>query len=102
MDNITFVGLDVHKATVCMAIAECGRESPHAASLIVSLTLTVPLGDLVENRKLMVLTVAASVPALLLTGLARNGAMLLMAASLTGLTSVAVQNADPAGGAPHA
>ena len=25
MDNITFVGLDVHKATVCMSVAESGR-----------------------------------------------------------------------------
>src|SRR5436305_9146809 len=25
MDNITFVGLDVHKATVCIAVAEGGR-----------------------------------------------------------------------------
>jgi hypothetical protein len=24
MDNITFVGLDVHKATVCVALAESG------------------------------------------------------------------------------
>ncbi len=78
--------------------------SAHAASLIVSLTqlgyaagllFLVPLGDLVENRKLMVLTVAASVPALLLTGLAANGAMLLVAAALTGLTSVAVQMLIP-------
>lgn len=25
MDNITYVGLDVHKATVCVAVAESGR-----------------------------------------------------------------------------
>jgi transposase len=25
MDNITFVGLDVHKATVCVSVAESGR-----------------------------------------------------------------------------
>ena len=25
MDDITFVGLDVHKATVCVAVAEGGR-----------------------------------------------------------------------------
>ena len=26
MDDITYVGLDVHKATVCMAVAESGRD----------------------------------------------------------------------------
>ena len=26
MDNITFVGLDVHKATVCVTVAESGRD----------------------------------------------------------------------------
>ena len=26
MDNITFVGLDVHKATVCVAVADSGRD----------------------------------------------------------------------------
>jgi hypothetical protein len=25
MDTITYVGLDVHKATVCVALAESGR-----------------------------------------------------------------------------
>ncbi len=25
MDDITYVGLDVHKATVCVAVAESGR-----------------------------------------------------------------------------
>ena len=25
MDNITYIGLDVHKATVCVALAESGR-----------------------------------------------------------------------------
>ena len=27
MDDITYVGLDVHKATVCVAVAESGRSS---------------------------------------------------------------------------
>jgi hypothetical protein len=26
MDDITYVGLDVHKATVCVAVAESGRD----------------------------------------------------------------------------
>ena len=78
--------------------------SAHAASLIVSLTqlgytagllLLVPLGDLVENRKLMVATIAACIPALLLTATARDGTVLLAAAALTGFTAVAVQMLIP-------
>jgi predicted MFS family arabinose efflux permease len=77
---------------------------PHAASLIVSLTqlgyaagllLLVPLGDLVENRRLVALTVACSIPPLLLTALARSGPVMLVAAVLIGLTSVAVQMLVP-------
>ncbi len=77
---------------------------PHAASLIVSLTqlgyaagllLLVPLGDLVENRRLVVLTVACSIPPLLLTALAHTGLVMLVAAVLIGLTSVAVQMLVP-------
>ena len=65
--------------------------SAHAASLIVSLTqlgyaagllFLVPLGDIVENRKLMVLTVAASIPALLLTSVAVQ-MLIPLAAQLT-------------------
>jgi hypothetical protein len=26
MDDVTYVGLDVHKATVCVAVAESGRD----------------------------------------------------------------------------
>lgn len=78
--------------------------SPQAASLIVSVTqlgyaagllLLVPLGDFVENRKLVVLTVMANIPALLLTATAHNGTMLLLAAALTGLTTVTVQMLIP-------
>ncbi len=78
--------------------------APARASLIVSLTqlgyaagllLLVPLGDLLENRMLVVVTMASSVPALLLAGLAPSGAVMLLAAVLIGLTSVAVQMLVP-------
>ena len=77
---------------------------PRDASSIVSLTqlgyaagllLLVPLGDLVENRLLVVLTIAASIPALLLAAMARDGTVMLAAAALIGLTSVAVQMLVP-------
>jgi predicted MFS family arabinose efflux permease len=75
-----------------------------AASLIVTLTqlgyaagllALVPLGDIVENRRLLTLTVAASIPALLIAGLADSGAQFLAASALIGLTSVAVQMLIP-------
>jgi predicted MFS family arabinose efflux permease len=77
---------------------------PHLASLIVSLTqigyaagllLLVPLGDLLENRRLVVTTVALSIPALLLAGLAPTGAVMLGAGLAIGLTSVSVQMLVP-------
>jgi predicted MFS family arabinose efflux permease len=77
---------------------------PRNASLIVSLTqlgyaagllLLVPLGDLVETRRLVIVTIAASIPALLLAGSARSGLVMLVAAALIGVTSVAVQMLVP-------
>ncbi len=76
----------------------------HVASLIVTLTqlgyafgllLLVPLGDIVESRRLLIITIGASIPALLAAGLARNSAVFLVAAALIGLTSVAVQMLVP-------
>ncbi len=77
---------------------------PKAASLIVSLTqlgyaagllFLVPLGDLVENRRLVVTTIAAAILPLILAGLAWNGPMMLVVSALIGLTSVAVQMLIP-------
>lgn len=78
--------------------------SPRAVSLIVSLTqigyatgllFLVPLGDLVENRKLVVITVLIAIPPLLLAGLAWNSQVMLLVAFLIGLTSVAAQMLPP-------
>ena len=75
-----------------------------AVSLIVSLTqigyavgllFLVPLGDLVENRKLVVVTVLIAIPPLLLGGVAWNSQVMLIVAFLTGLTSVAAQMLPP-------
>jgi predicted MFS family arabinose efflux permease len=77
---------------------------PREASLIVSLTqlgyaagllLLVPLGDLLENRALVVVTVVCSIPALALAGLTHDGSVMLAAAVLIGVTSVAVQMLVP-------
>ena len=88
---IGLIGPDVHM-------------SPRAASLIVSVTqlgyaagllLLVPLGDLVENRRLVVFTITACIPPLLLVALARSGTEMLAASALVGATSVAVQMLIP-------
>ncbi|MDE2240234.1 MAG: MFS transporter, partial [Rhodospirillales bacterium] len=77
---------------------------PKVESLIVSLTqlgyaiglvFLVPLGDLVENRRLVVMTVAAAALPLLFAGLAWNGPVMLVFSVLIGITSVAVQMLIP-------
>ncbi len=77
---------------------------PRAESLIVSLTqlgyaagliFLVPLGDLVENRRLVVATITAAILPLILGGLAWNGMMMLAVSALIGVTSVAVQMLIP-------
>jgi predicted MFS family arabinose efflux permease len=77
---------------------------PRTASLIVTLTqlgyaagllLLVPLGDIVENRLLLTVTVLAAIPPLLVAALAHSGGAFLAAAFVVGLTSVAVQMLVP-------
>ncbi|UGX86628.1 MFS transporter [Phyllobacterium meliloti] len=79
--------------------AELGM-SPAAAGLIVTLTqigyglgllLIVPLGDLFENRRLILTVVLAGAAALLAAGLVTHPLPFLTAALFIGLGSVAVQ-----------
>jgi len=74
--------------------------SPQAAGLIVTLIqmgyglgllLIVPLGDIIENRLLIVSLLGASALALALAGLATHAAPFLVAAGAIGLCSVAAQ-----------
>lgn len=74
--------------------------SPAAAGLVVTTTqagyglgllLIVPLGDLVENRGLVVAILAVAVLALLGAGLATGPGAFLLASLLVGVGSVAVQ-----------
>ena len=71
-----------------------------AASLIVTLTqlgyctgliLLVPLGDLLENRKLVVLTICGAILALLIAMLSQTVDWFLFAACLIGIGSASVQ-----------
>ncbi|KAA0596828.1 MFS transporter [Azospirillum lipoferum] len=78
--------------------------SPETASLVVTLTqvgygaglvLLVPLGDLLENRRLVVVTLSSTVAALLVAAVAPTASLFLAAAFLIGVTSVAVQMLVP-------
>ena len=77
---------------------------PGAYGLVVTLTqlgymsgvlLIVPLGDLVENRRLMMATLGLGALMLLLTSLARSPATFMAGAFAVGLTSVTTQMAVP-------
>ncbi|ESQ86052.1 hypothetical protein AEAC466_02370 [Asticcacaulis sp. AC466] len=72
----------------------------HAASLIVSLTqigyglgllFIVPLGDRMENRRLILVLLAAACLSLVLAATATNGAVFLIVSLLIGIATVAVQ-----------
>jgi predicted MFS family arabinose efflux permease len=78
--------------------------APHAASLLVTLTqlgygaglvLLVPLGDLIENRRLVGVTLCFTVAALLLAAAAPSAWLFLLAALLIGVTSSAAQMLVP-------
>jgi predicted MFS family arabinose efflux permease len=75
-----------------------------AASLLVTLTqlgyavgliLLVPLGDLLENRVLIIRTVAATILALALAAASPDGTIFFIAAALIGLTATSVQMIVP-------
>ncbi|CAO3361288.1 MFS transporter [Azospirillum melinis] len=78
--------------------------SPETASLVVTLTqvgygagliLLVPLGDLLENRRLVVVTLCSTVAALLVAAVSPTASLFLAASFLIGVTSVAVQMLVP-------
>ena len=77
---------------------------PGAYGLVVTLTqlgyaagllLLVPLGDFVENRRLMVITLGLGAVTLLLTSFARTPDVFLLACLVIGLTSVTTQMVVP-------
>ncbi len=78
--------------------------SAHAASLIVSLTqigyafglfFLVPLGDLLENRRLMIVTVLVAVASLIGAAFANHANGFLLVSLLIGFSSVSVQMLIP-------
>ncbi|MBW4023462.1 MAG: MFS transporter [Proteobacteria bacterium] len=77
---------------------------PSAYGLVVTVTqigyaagllLLVPLGDFVENRRLMVVTLSLSAVTLLLTSFAHTPDLFLLACLLIGITSVTTQMVVP-------
>jgi predicted MFS family arabinose efflux permease len=77
---------------------------PGAYGLVVTLTqlgyatgllLLVPLGDFVENRRLMVITLSLGAVTLLLTSFARSPGVFLLACLVIGITSVTTQMVVP-------
>ena len=77
---------------------------PGAYGLVVTLTqvgyamgllLLVPLGDFVENRRLMVITLGLAAVTLLLTSFARTPDVFLFACMVIGITSVTAQMVVP-------
>lgn len=81
------IGLDRHTASLIVTLMQLG----YAAGLL----LLVPLGDIVETRRLLTVTIGACIPALAVAALAHSGALFLSAAALVGVTSVAVQMLVP-------
>ncbi|MDQ2823665.1 MAG: MFS transporter [Pseudomonadota bacterium] len=86
--------------TLVAPIARATGLPPELAGLIVTLTqvgyalgllFLVPLGDLLENRRLVVTALVFSALALLAASLSTNGAVFLAAALAIGLSSVAAQ-----------
>jgi predicted MFS family arabinose efflux permease len=77
------IGLSDQTASMIVTLTQLG----YAAGLV----LLVPLGDIIENRLLLTVTVLAAIPPLLLAAFAHSGTVFLCAAAASGLTSVAVQ-----------
>ncbi|MFZ6646946.1 MFS transporter [Undibacterium sp. TJN25] len=78
--------------------------SAHSASLVVSLTqigyafglfFLVPLGDLLENRRMMIVTVLVAVASLICAAFAHQASVFLLVSLLIGFSSVSVQMLIP-------
>lgn len=81
------IGLDQGAASLVVTLTQLG----YGAGLI----LLAPLGDLVENRRLILATIAACLVALVLAALAGTVSQFLAAALLIGVFAVAVQMLIP-------
>ena len=81
------LGLDAAAGGLVVTLAQLGY--------VAGLLLLVPLGDLVENRRLVTATLAAAVLALAVAALSNSAATFLAASLLVGVGSSAVQMLVP-------
>lgn len=81
------IGLDARAASLIVTLTQLG----YCAGLV----LLVPLGDVLENRRLVLMTMGGGVVALLLAAWAPSAAWFLVASLFIGIGSVAVQMLVP-------
>ncbi|MYT29378.1 MFS transporter [Streptomyces sp. MspMP-M5] len=85
------IGRDLHLSAGTAALVVTVAQTGYGLGLL----LLVPLGDLLERRRLAVVLCALTAAFLTVTASAPNGALLLVGTALTGLTSVAAQVVMP-------
>ncbi|MFC7584651.1 MFS transporter [Nonomuraea antimicrobica] len=85
------IGRELGLGTTMAALIVTAAQGGYAVGLI----LLVPLGDLVERRRLAVLLFAVTAVFLLVSALAPSGPVLLAGTALTAITSVAAQVVVP-------
>src|SRR3954468_5014763 len=88
---LDLIGRDLSLGPSLAALTVTAAQGGYALGLI----LLVPLGDLVERRRLAVALYAATAVFLLVSATAANGAVLLASTGLTALTSVGAQVVVP-------
>ncbi|MDI3389791.1 MFS transporter [Streptomyces sp. B-S-A8] len=81
------VGLNVNASSVVVTLTQIGYG--------VGLVVLVPLGDIFENRRLIMVTLVACMAALLSASVASNAGFFLAASLVIGLSSVVVQMLVP-------
>ncbi|MFK0291667.1 MFS transporter [Streptomyces sp. NPDC090442] len=85
------IGRDLHLAAGTAALVVTVAQTGYGLGLL----LLVPLGDLLERRRLAVVLCALTAVFLTVTASAPNGTLLLIGTALTGLASVAAQVVVP-------
>ncbi|WP_246082872.1 MFS transporter [Nonomuraea diastatica] len=88
---LDLIGRELRVGPSAVALVVTAAQGGYALGLI----LLVPLGDLVERRRLAVALYAATAVFLLVSATAPNGTMLLVSTALTALTSVGAQVVVP-------